>query len=170
MPPDARPLESFRDYLLVLARARLDPRLCARLDPADVVQRTLIEACRDLPAVQGKTREELSACLRRLLANNLLNALREISEPSLDDALARSAAGLGAWLADEQKNNLADFDRLAHALAELPADQREVIELRFFHALSIEALASHVGISAASVAGLLHRGLATLRPKLHREP
>src|SRR6266478_263547 len=37
MPPAESPLDGFRDYLLLLARSRLDPRLRGRLDPSDIV-------------------------------------------------------------------------------------------------------------------------------------
>ena len=40
----ARRLESFRNYLLLLARARLDGRLRSKMDPADLVQQTLTRA------------------------------------------------------------------------------------------------------------------------------
>ena len=40
----ARRLESFRNYLLLLARARLDGRLRSKMDPAVLVQQTLTRA------------------------------------------------------------------------------------------------------------------------------
>src|SRR5262245_58849001 len=66
MDPDAvgaRPLEQYRDYLLLLARARLDHRLRGKLDPSDVVQLSLLEAHRSLGQFRGRTFAEQAAWL-----------------------------------------------------------------------------------------------------------
>ena len=48
-------LEAYRAYLLLLGRVQLEGRLRRKVDPADVVQETLLEAFRDFAQFQGHT-------------------------------------------------------------------------------------------------------------------
>jgi RNA polymerase sigma-70 factor (ECF subfamily) len=184
MSPDARPdggnLERYRSYLRLLARARLDPRLHAKLDPSDLVQQTLLEAYQGLDGFRGQTPEEMAAWLRQILARNLANALRDFQrekrdiarEQALEAQAQDSSARIEAWLAAEQSSPSAGLQRqeaaarLAAALDELPPVQREVVVLRHFHGWSLPEIGRHVGRTPAAVAGLLYRGLQQLRSRL----
>jgi RNA polymerase sigma-70 factor, ECF subfamily len=179
--PDAgRILEPFRDYLRLLAKLHLDPRLRAKLDPSDVVQQTLLEAYLAMEAWDEHSPAERAAWLRRILARNLANAIRDFTrakrnvnlERSLEADLDASSSRLGALVPDagptpsklaEQNERLL---QLAHALIELPEPQREAIVLRHYENWSLEAISRHLGRSPAAVAGLLHRGLKALRLRL----
>jgi RNA polymerase sigma-70 factor (ECF subfamily) len=56
--------------------------------------------------------------------------------------------------------------RLLHALlADLPADQRAALALRFFGDLSIDEIAAIMGRSAGAIKMLIHRGVTTLRER-----
>ncbi|MBI1917752.1 MAG: sigma-70 family RNA polymerase sigma factor [Planctomycetes bacterium] len=180
---DGHDLEGFRDYLRLLARAGLDPRLQAKLDPSDVVQQTLLEAHKDRAAFRGQGPEALRAWLRQVLARNLANALRDFRrarrdvtrEQALDVLAAQSSARVEAWLAADGSSPSAglrrqeEAARLAAALETLPEAQREVVVLRHLHGWSLQDIARHLGRSRAAVAGLLHRGLVQMRNELQRE-
>ena len=71
-----------RDYLRVLARVGLDPRLRAKLDESDVVQQTLLEAHRDWDQFRGSSTGERYAWLKQILARNLSNLLRDFTRAS----------------------------------------------------------------------------------------
>src|SRR5687768_12300894 len=77
-------LERFRSYLLLLARAQLDPRLQPKLGGSDVVQQTLLEAYRDANQFQGTDSAQLAAWLRQILARNLLNVARDFDRHKRD--------------------------------------------------------------------------------------
>src|SRR5262245_61994523 len=92
-------LEPFRAYLFLLARLQLDPRLKRKLDPADLVQQTLLQALSGLDRFRGRTEAEMAAWLRQILAHNLANATRDLGrakrdvarECSLETALEQSS-------------------------------------------------------------------------------
>lgn len=57
--------------------------------------------------------------------------------------------------------------RALAVLATLPANQREVVELRFRHQLSYAEIAGATGLTATNVGFLLHVGLKTLRARMN---
>ena len=173
--------ERFRSYLLLLARARLDPVVRAKVDASDVVQQTLLEAHRDRAHFRGRTVGEQAAWLRQILARNLANVVRDLRrdrrdvarERPLQAAIDESASRLEAWLAGETSSPSQQAERheravrLAEALQALPENQREAVVLRHWHGCSLDEIARRLGCTTAAVTGLLHRGLRNLRRQLH---
>jgi RNA polymerase sigma-70 factor, ECF subfamily len=172
-------LERYRAYLGLLARLRLDPRLRGKLDPADAVQQTLLQAHQALGQFRG-TEGERAAWLRRILARVLANALRDFRrgrrdvgrERSLEAALDDSSARLADWLAADQSSpsrrarREEDAVRLAEALARLPEAQREALVLQHWQGRSLAEIGAQLGRTPAAVAGLIKRGLKQLRQLL----
>jgi RNA polymerase sigma-70 factor (ECF subfamily) len=177
---DGLAVEGFRSYLLLLARLHLGRQGGGRLDPSDVVQQTLLDAHRQRGQFRGQGPAAMAAWMRRLLACNLIDALRALNrgkrdvgrERSLEAALAESSAKLGAWLAAEQSSPSAraarneDVCRLADALAKLPEAQREALVLHYWQGLKLAEVGEQLGRSPAATAGLLQRGLKALRELL----
>jgi RNA polymerase sigma-70 factor (ECF subfamily) len=172
--------EDYRDYLHLLARLQLDPRLRGKLDPSDVVQQTLVKAHENAEQFRGRTEAERAGWLRRILTNTLIDAVRKFQrEINLEIDFARSidesSARLEAWLAADQSSPSEVAARqeqllaLARALARLPEDQRIAIEWHHLRNASVAEVASQLGRTEASVAGLLRRGLQNLRTLL-QEP
>ena len=173
-------LERCREYLCMLARLRLGPRLQAKLDSSDVVQQTLLKAHQKREQFRGHSDAELIAWLRKILANQLAQALRAFGaeardlarERSLREDLDASSARLESWLAAEQSSPSQRVIReeqlllLAGALAQLPEDQRQAVELHHLQGCPVAEAARRMGRSRPAVVGLLYRGLKRLRQLL----
>jgi len=173
-------LERYRSYLRLLAEARLDRRLRAKLDPSDVVQQTLLHAHRAWNKFRGTSDGELAAWLRQILARNLLHCVRDFRrakrdvscERSMDAACDDSSARLKSWLAAEESSpsqkvqRMEEVLRAADAVEGLPEGQREAVVLYYWQGCSLAEIAEHLGRSVSAVAGLLHRGLTQLRQRL----
>jgi RNA polymerase sigma-70 factor (ECF subfamily) len=172
---DAFDLARYREYLCSLARARLDPRLWARVDPSEVVQEALLKAHAARDQFRGQTEQELAAWLRTIFNNTLSNALRAcgrrhgLTSVSLNDLSESSSAQPANVPADtglppeEVAAHNEQLLRLAAALKGLPDDQRVVLEMKHLHGLSVTEIYEQTGRTRASVAGLLFRGVNALR-------
>jgi RNA polymerase sigma-70 factor (ECF subfamily) len=172
-------LEHYRAYLTVLAQRYLDQRLKGRLDPADVVQVTFLEAQRDLPAFRGHHLEELLGWLRHILRNNVSSAHqkhiytqkrsagREVSNSPTDSRPAITDLAPAETTSPSQRmmrDEAAVY--LANCLEDLPDTQREALRLRYVEGCSLKQIAETMEKTEMAVAGLLKRGLKALRNKM----
>jgi RNA polymerase sigma-70 factor (ECF subfamily) len=175
--PDPAGLERYRHYLELLARLQLQPRFQSKLGASDIVQQALLKAIQNLGQYRGQSEAELAGWLRRILTNTLVDAVRELDaakrevglECALEAALAQSSARLEALLQSSPASpseELARHHELLHlskALAQLPQDQRQALELHYLQGCTVAAVAERMERSERSVAGLVRRGLQRLR-------
>ena len=181
-PGAALQSESYRNYLMSLARiqlARAGP-VQKKIECADLVQDVLLQAHAARAQFKGTTPEEYAAWLRQILANRLADVQKHFGrgkrdaalEATFRDSLDASAVGMASLAMGRlptPTSNLAHQQRalaLADALQELPEDQRTAVELRYLAEYSLAELAEHLQRSGPSVAGLLRRGLKSLREVL----
>jgi RNA polymerase sigma-70 factor (ECF subfamily) len=176
-------LERFRDYLALLARLQIAPPLRAKIDLSGVVQQTLLEAHKAMDRLGRMTAEQQAAWLRKALACNLADEVRKLGtamrdvgrELSLEQAVEESSARLDAWLAadDSSPGDRAirneELLRLAHAVAQLPEDQRQAVELHHLRGRPVAEVARELGRSEGAAGALLVRGLKKLRQLLKAE-
>jgi len=171
-------LDRYRDWLRLLARLQIDTRLQGKFDASDIVQQTLLEACRDLPKFRGQSEGELLAWLRGILGHVIGHQVRRYGgtlardaarEVSLEASLAATSCALANVLAAEQSSpsqqaaREEEGVRLALVLESLPADYREVLILRNLEGLSHEAVAQRMNRSPGAIRMLWVRALARFR-------
>ena len=72
-----RPVESYRSYLLLLARLQLADGFQGKLDPSDLVHQTLLKAHQNRDQFRGSSEAERIAWLRMILANTLTDGVRK---------------------------------------------------------------------------------------------
>lgn len=172
--------ERFRPYLLLLARVSWDGRFQAKLDPSDLVQQTLLQAQQAQEQFRGETDAEFAGWLRKILARVLAHAARDLGrdrrdvhrERSLEQLVEQSSRRLDGWLAgdDTSPSRRAESNEraqhIAEAIEQLPDAQRDAILLHFWQEKPVVEVARELNRTPAAVAGLLHRGLKSLRNTL----
>lgn len=173
--------------LLRVVSLRLDPRLRRRVDPADVIQETYLEAFQRLEEYRRRPEMPFFVWLRLLAVQKLIqthrrhlgaqarNAARDISLNS-----GASPAASSTWLAEQllghgttasQATIRAELQlHLQSALESLDPIDREIIALRHFEQLSNKEAAEVLGIKRSAASNRYMRGIARLKRLLDGRP
>ncbi|HEX3152653.1 MAG TPA: sigma-70 family RNA polymerase sigma factor [Gemmataceae bacterium] len=177
-------LARYGNYLDLLARVQVGRRLQGKVDPADLVQETFLEAHRHFVGFRGQSEPEVAAWLRQIMAGVLSNMLRRYFgtkgrdirlERELAGELDQSSQALDRGFADRGPTpSVLAVGReravlLADALGQLPDDYREAIILRNLQELPFAEVAKRMGRSEDAVQKLWVRALAKLRTALDGE-
>jgi RNA polymerase sigma-70 factor, ECF subfamily len=172
-------LEACRGYLLRIAQRELGPQLQAKGGASDLVQQTLLEACRDFARFQGDSETDLLVWLRRLLLNNLADFSRHYRdtdkrqfqrEVALDagDPSTERGGGLADSLPSPSRQAMAHEQTAAlqRLLERLPEDYRRVIELRYQEERSFEDIGHLLDLSPNAARKLLLRAVERVQREL----
>ena len=175
-----RLFELCRSYLGFAARAQVETWLRRKVDASDLVQETMLEACRDFDRFQGRTEQEWLAWLRKILAHNAADFVRHYrgaakraagrEVPFRDPADSRSPGApepAASQPTPSQELLLLDTElRVTAALGELPPDYQEVIVLRNLQRLPFSEVAERMDRSRPAVQMLWMRAIRKLQAAL----
>jgi RNA polymerase sigma-70 factor (ECF subfamily) len=177
-------LEKHSAYLTLLARLQINRRLQGKVDPADLVQETFLEAHKHFPIFRGKSAAEFACWIRQILAGVLSNVVRRyMGAQSRDVRLERqlvweldhTSQVLDRGLVGRQSSPSQQAARneqglvLAEALHRLPPDYRDVIVARQLEGRTFPEVATLMGRSEDSVQKLWVRALAQLKKIMQGE-
>jgi len=131
----AKILESYRAYLGTIADEALDPALKAKVGASDLVQETLMAACRHVGSFQGETRKELKGWLRGIMLNLVSDTRkhfrgtqkrridREISLGAADTQIADATTSIETRQARRERDEV-----LEDAVSRLPEHHRRILQ------------------------------------------
>ena len=173
-------INSYRQYLRLLARMQLNSLLRTRVAPSDVVQESVVRAKDAFATFRGETEAEWLAWLRRILATQLALYWRHHTaqrrdihvELRLADVLDQSSAVLaGAFpvrgpTPDEQAIHHEQAAALAAAIDRLSPSHAEVILSRHLENQPFAEIAARMDRSEAAVRSLWTRAIQRLREEL----
>ncbi|WP_165246364.1 sigma-70 family RNA polymerase sigma factor [Paludisphaera soli] len=189
----------YRNYLRMVVRTGLGPRLRERLELSDVVQEALVEVVRQFPQFTGQNEAALVGWLRRLVGQKLADLGRYHSRTKRAGGVAAvpldalwdggrgegkaepgGGGGGGGRLLDvlalSQTSPSEVVSRrelivlLADALGALPEGEADVLWLYHAENLSFETIGERMGLSRKSVRGVWARGLKRLKRSLEGPP
>ena len=140
---------------------------------SDIAQDTALRAFDKFSTFSGTTEAELLAWLKRILANQAAQLARGArrKKRSVGSTVPLESVEAEATPSRGKSPSQVVFERetwrqLLIYLYELPEEQQEAIKLCHLDELPVAEVARRMGKTQASVAGLLLRGLRTLRARM----
>lgn len=181
--------ELYRNYLRMVVRTGMGPRLRERVELSDVVQDALVEVVRQFPQFTGQNEAALVGWMRRLVSQKLADLGRYHSrakrgaggtalplDAPLEPGMSSDSGGGGGKLLDvlalSQTSPSEAASRrelsvlLADALEGLPETEAEVLWLYHAENLSFESIGGRLSMSRKVVRGHWARGLRSLKRQI----
>ena len=175
--------DHFRPRLKRMVELRLDPRLKGRVDASDVLQETFVQAFRDIHKFELREGASFVGWLKAIAENRLMDAIKTFQRKKRGGDFNRVGA------ADPYRSSIADFvailedeadspsrmvakdeaiDAMEIAIAGLPEDQRQAVQLRCIKGLSVDQTAKAMNKTASAVRSLVHRAKQALQQSMYR--
>jgi RNA polymerase sigma-70 factor (ECF subfamily) len=162
-------LQTYRNYLTLLASTQLNGRLRRRMNPSDLVQDAMLAAHRDFHQFRGRSEPELAAWLRQILIHCLHHAVETHVKAKMRDVRCEvSIEQFGRFLADPGPSPSAAVRHresvvaFADRLAKLRPPYRDVIVLRGLQGLSFDEVAQRMERKTGTVRMLWLRAIEKL--------
>ena len=173
-------IAKYEPYLRMLARTQLRRAYQAKVGASDMVQQAMLQAVQGIDGFRGETEAELRGWLRQILAHHLCHLDRDMHrekrdvrrEQSIEKKLAQSSMRLEGLLAGDEATPSQhamvgeNVIQLAKAVDSLPEDQANAIRLHYLEGMKLSEVAETLEKTTGSVAGLLHRGMKSLREQI----
>ncbi len=181
----------YRNYLRMLVRSGMGPRLRERVELSDVVQEVLVDVVRQFPQFTGQNDAAVLGWLRRLVGQKLADLGRyhcrtkrvgnamalSLDVVSESGGVAGKASGRlldGLALSQTSPSQVVSkreqFDLLADALAGLAEPEADVLWFYFAESLTFEAIGQRLNLSRKSVSRIVAQGLKKLKRSLEGPP
>ena len=149
--------------LVTLATARLYALACLILRDSDraedATQEAFVRAWREIPKLRDADR--FDAWLRRLVVNACYDESRRVTRRAEVSLLS-----IGDRFVIDTSAATVESDRVERAFRQLPLDQRTVLVLQHYEALSHTEIAATLGIPVGTVKSRVRYGVAAMRAAL----
>lgn len=162
-------LEHYRPILAKMAREQLGDEIQGRVGESDIIQQSCRSAVRTIGNFRGSEPGEFLAWLKTIHDNNIRNTIREHTVQKRDfkreerPVTAEQPASVPQKTASQAAMTKEAVVSLQQAIDQLPEDQRTAVTLKHLDGFGITQIATKMNRSNTTVAGLLKRGIATLR-------
>lgn len=145
--------------------------------PSDLAQETMLLAFRSFASFSGTTEKQWWAWLKSIFSNEVKQAIRDAGrmmrnkavETTIDAPSDIDVAGSQVSPSQETATE-EEYQKVFAQIFELPEDQKKAIWLCHLKEKRVAEVAKQMGKTEAAVAGLLQRGLKTLREQFADEP
>lgn len=167
-------IAAHRDELLAMAQVKLGARVQSRIDASDVVQQTCLSVFRQMNEFAGTDVPQFVAWVRQIHEHNIQNVVqahvgadkrniereRSLEEGTLENRRQSTAS--------EHAIRREESSRLVAALAELPPDERVILEMRYLDGRTLQEIAVETNLTKEAVIWRMQKGMQRVRAILGR--